>query len=736
MLTDLTYPPTLEYSSDGLNLPIEFFMTAIPECKRIDLKLGYFSSNAIRTLAYGFAQFIRNGGIIRIITNHYLSFKDKLLISDEDTSTITDEEAEYLINKDLEGLAKILESGDQHFFDCLKYLLKYDRLQIIPVKLKPNRLSHFKQGIFDDGTNQVYFNGSCNFTYRGLIDNGESLSIARSWGESSERLKVKENNELINKVCNKEDIGFEYLNADQIIAVIEKTGRDKQLDELIEEEINIYERLSHLPYLKKSFSKYAAVFKKKVEDERKHPRFPYPEGPRDYQVEAYQKWVANGKKGIFAMATGTGKTITALNCLLNEYKESGLVQSIILVPTNDLQRQWIKEIHKFNIKDIITVAIDSDWKNNISRLTTNFQFGRSKSFVVISTYVSFSRYTLQNFLRYFPKETLLIADEAHNIASPKVLEVLPSTLFVKRIGLSATPKRIYDGEGTEEMNKFFDDKPPYTYSFSMEEAIAKGILCQYEYHPHLVRLTKEELDEYKEITTKLSSFYNIESNSYKAEEIVTRLLLKRKRIIHKASNKIKVFKKILKQEFNKRKSLKYTFIYVPEGFDNNSIEEGRIIQQYNHAIMETDNQIRVSTFTGDNDDRGFVIKSFEEGNIDVLTAMKCLDEGIDIPRAELAIFCSSTGNPRQFIQRRGRILRQHIDKKYAVIHDLVVVPDNNSVDHQSENFNMERSQVENELKRVADFAFMARNQYEAIEQVRQICSFYDLNLFEINEKIK
>lgn len=736
MLTDLTYPPTLEYSSDGLNLPIEFFMTAIPECKRIDLKLGYFSSNAIRTLAYGFAQFIRNGGIIRIITNHYLSFKDKLLISDEDTSTITDEEAEYLINKDLEGLAKILESGDQHFFDCLKYLLKYDRLQIIPVKLKPNRLSHFKQGIFDDGTNQVYFNGSCNFTYRGLIDNGESLSIARSWGESSERLKVKENNELINKVCNKEDIGFEYLNADQIIAVIEKTGKDKQLDELIEEEINIYERLSHLPYLKKSFSKYAAVFKKKVEDERKHPRFPYPEGPRDYQVEAYQKWVANGKKGIFAMATGTGKTITALNCLLNEYKESGLVQSIILVPTNDLQRQWIKEIHKFNIKDIITVAIDSDWKNNISRLTTNFQFGRSKSFVVISTYVSFSRYTLQNFLRYFPKETLLIADEAHNIASPKVLEVLPSTLFVKRIGLSATPKRIYDGEGTEEMNKFFDDKPPYTYSFSMEEAIAKGILCQYEYHPHLVRLTKEELDEYKEITTKLSSFYNIESNSYKAEEIVTRLLLKRKRIIHKASNKIKVFKKILKQEFNKRKSLKYTFIYVPEGFDNNSIEEGRIIQQYNHAIMETDNQIRVSTFTGDNDDRGFVIKSFEEGNIDVLTAMKCLDEGIDIPRAELAIFCSSTGNPRQFIQRRGRILRQHIDKKYAVIHDLVVVPDNNSVDHQSENFNMERSQVENELKRVADFAFMARNQYEAIEQVRQICSFYDLNLFEINEKIK
>ena len=737
MLSSIKYSETLEYSSDGKHLPIEFFMLSVPNCKRIDLKLGYFSSNAIRTLSYGFAQFIHNGGVLRIITNHFLSFKDKTLISDQELIPIIDDtQIEYILNNDIERLAEIIDEGDQHFFDCLKYLLKHDRLQIIPVKLKPNRLAHFKQGILDDGTNQVYFNGSCNFTYRGLVDNGESLSIARSWGEKSELLKVAENLEIIDRICEKKDIGYEYLGPEQIIAVIEKTGKDKQLDELIDDEINIYEKLKQHPSIKKAFTVYTDAFKKKVEEERNKPKFPYPEGARPYQAEAYEKWVANGKKGIFAMATGTGKTITALNCLLNEYYETGLIQAIILVPTNDLQRQWIKEIHKFNIKDVIAVAIESDWKNYISRLTTNFQYGRSKHFVVISTYISFSRYTLQSFLRYFPNETLLIADEAHNIASPKVLEILPSTLFVKRIGLSATPKRIYDGEGTEEMNKFFDDKPPYTYSFSMEEAIAKGILCQYEYYPHLVRLTKEELDEYKEITIKLSSFYNSECNSYKNEEIATKLLLKRKRIIHKAANKIIVFKKILKQEFTKRKSLKYTFVYVPEGFDNNSIEEERIIQQYNHAIMETDIQIRVSTFTGDNDDRGFVLKSFEEGDIDVLTAMKCLDEGIDIPRAELAIFCSSTGNPRQFIQRRGRILRQHIDKKYAVIHDLVVVPDNDSVDHRSENFYMERSQVENELKRVADFAFMARNQYEAIEQVRQICSFYDLNLFEINEKMK
>ena len=144
MLNSVKYPETLEYSSDGKHLPIEFFMLTVPECKKVDLKLGYFSSNAIRTLAYGFAQFIHNGGVLRIITNHFLSIKDKLLISDDEIDPLVeDKEVEYLINKDLEGLAKIIEGGDQHFFDCLKYLLKHNRLQIIPVKLKPNRLAHF-----------------------------------------------------------------------------------------------------------------------------------------------------------------------------------------------------------------------------------------------------------------------------------------------------------------------------------------------------------------------------------------------------------------------------------------------------------------------------------------------------------------------------------------------------------------------------------------------------------------
>lgn len=186
MLSKIEYPETLEYSSDGTHLPIEFFMLTVPVCKRIDLKLGYFSSNAIRTLAYGFAQFLFNGGHLRIITNHFLSYEDKMLlaIDEESRNTVAEDEIKDLIENDLEGLAEILKNGDVHFFNCLRFLSKNDRLQLIPVKLKPDKLAHYKQGIMDDGTNQVYFSGSCNFTYKGLIENGENLGIARSWGET------------------------------------------------------------------------------------------------------------------------------------------------------------------------------------------------------------------------------------------------------------------------------------------------------------------------------------------------------------------------------------------------------------------------------------------------------------------------------------------------------------------------------------------------------------------------
>ena len=739
MLYSIKYPDILEYSSDGKHLPIEFFMLTIPECKRIDLKLGYFSSNAIRTLAYGFAQFIHNGGNLRIITNHFLSIKDKILVSDESLDIVAkEEELKYVVNNDLEELARILEKGDQHFFDCLKYLLKNNRLEIIPVKLKPNRLAHFKQGILDDGINQVYFNGSCNFTYRGLVDNGESLSIARSWGENSEKLKVNENIEIIEKICKREDEGFEYLKPDQIIGVIQKTGKDKQLDELIDDEINIYERITKFPSLKQALTKYTSTFKKKVEEEKNNPKFPYSNGPRPYQEEAYYKWLKNGNRGIFAMATGTGKTITSLNCLLNEYNEQKSYKAIILVPTIALVDQWEQECFKFNFKNIIKISSKENWNDELSFFNTANKLINA-SFIVIVTYASFVRKKFQQHFLQFSKETVLIADEVHNMGASSVSKLFSTIHLNKRIGLSATPERKYDIEGNIKIDNFFNDKAPYIYSFSMKEALDMGWLCKYKYFPHIVKLDDDELEEYIQKSFQLLKFIDPITGKYKDCQEVEMLLLARKRIIHKARNKKYIFKEILNSEFSKKRSLKYTLVYVPEGKDpdysktDEYIEEDneeKLIKEYTKIARDIDLSILVKQYTAGTKNRNEVIKDFENGKIHILTSMKCLDEGVDVPRSELAIFCASTGNPRQFIQRRGRVLRLHKNKVHSTIHDLVVVP---KIDKEQGNFEMERNLFKKELERVVDFSSLSLNKIDTYEELKNILEYYNLNLFDFEE---
>jgi superfamily II DNA or RNA helicase len=754
MLNKLEYPETLEYSSDGTHLPIEFFLLTVPSCKRIDLKLGYFSSNAIRTLAYGFAQFIYNGGHLRIITNHFLSYEDKMLFAadKESGNAVFENEIKNLIEHDLEGLAEILKKGDLHFFNCLRFLLKSNRLQLIPVKLKPDKLAHYKQGIMDDGTNQVYFSGSCNFTYKGLIENGESLGIARSWGEHSEKIKIQENALSIDRICKKEDTSFEYLLADQIIEVILTKGQDRNLDELIEEELDICDQLIKHPKLAKSFNNYTKSFKLRVElekqkilEESQRPRFPYPEGPREYQQTAFENWRNNNQQGLFAMATGTGKTITSLNCLLEIYKKTGYYKALILVPTITLVNQWEDECKKFKFNSIVKVCSKSDWKSDFSTILTRERLLPTDqvSYVVISTYASFTRPNIFAELNQLPVKTLLIADECHNMGSGTLLKLLPKINCKRRIGLSATPERQYDEEGNKKLFSFFNNENGYTYEYSMAEAINKDVLCRYYYYPHLVSLTDSEMNKYLELSLKIAKYFNPQKGSFdKNDSILTNLLLARKRIIHKAHNKIGIFSDILSEHFSKKKNLKYTLVYVPEGNDPNDYFETDIynekdvteidndavhlIDVFTIAVKQVDKRTTVKKFISGTNSKDDILEQFAKGEIDVLTSMKCLDEGVDVPRAELAIFCASTGNPRQFIQRRGRILRRHREKQFAYIHDLVVIPEVNS---DSNSFNMERSLLKKELERVNNFASLSENSAYTVNVLLDIMNYYNLNLY-------
>jgi superfamily II DNA or RNA helicase len=276
----------------------------------------------------------------------------------------------------------------------------------------------------------------------------------------------------------------------------------------------------------------------------------------------------------------------------------------------------------------------------------------------------------------------------------------------------------------------------------MKEAIDKGFLCKYYYYPHIVKLNDNEMIEYLRISSQLAKFYNFDKESFpQSDDILLRLLLKRKRIIHKAKNKESIFKEIISNRLKEKGNLKYTLVYVPEGnkpdsstadfFDSfesleNDEDSDHLIDIYSQIVQDLTPTTTVKKFFSGITERNKILEDFANGKIEVLTSMKCLDEGVDVPRSELAIFCASTGNPRQFIQRRGRILRNHKDKRYAVIHDLVVAPE---VNPATDSYKMERSLLNSELKRVRDFATLSENADYAYTELEEILSYYNLPLF-------
>lgn len=724
MLTEINFPEDLNYSSDRTNKPLEFYLKCLRNSKNFDLRLGYFSSNAIRTLSLGFAHFIYNGGKARIITNHYLSENDKELLDFESNGEYDYDYIEPIIEYDIEGLFKILSDAEQHFFDCLKYLIKNERLVLKPVKVKPDNISHYKKGIFDDDKNQVYFNGSCNFTYSGIIENGESIDIKRSWGSEPERMRIKNEIRDLNKIFNEEDEKLIYLNPDQIISIVKERGLNKDLIELVEDEKNIYEALNNHQEIENIIQEESEKFRLLLERELNEPHFPF-DKPFDYQNKAYKEWVRNDFKGLFAMATGTGKTITALNCILEEYKRKGFYRFVVVVPTNPLAHQWQEETsEKFNFKNVINSCIHRDWEKQCKTLLSSVKVGNNTNFGFITTYAQLQRSKLKNLFHQFKKEfkeVTFIADEAHTLGSPGGLKNLP-TLFDKRIGLTATPERKYDEYGTKKLEQFFDAYPPgYTFYYSMKDAIENESLSKFEYHPIFVTLEHDEVVKYNDFTNRLRPYIDTKIGGYKDTKEAKKLLIQRKHVIHKAQNKLSAISDII-DDVSKKK-FRYAFVYVPEGYEPNywKEEESRIETEDTHIInhysrMLDSKGLIVHNFLGGTKNRKRILQNFEDGKYDALLAMKCLDEGVDVPRTEYAIFCASTGNPRQFIQRRGRVLRTHEEKRFAKIYDLIVSPTFDDLEIVDDaQINVEKKIFQNELRRVINFLALAFNRYELVE---------------------
>lgn len=730
---DGTYRPGEYYS------PEKFFEDSLHNSMEFDLQLGYFSSAAISVLSDGFASFIANGGRMRLVINHIVSSEDKKAIKRGMSGEVLD--CVDLTN--YEDLLLTFDEYDKHFFHCLAYMIQEGRIDIQIIKPKGKfGISHTKSGQFRDENSVMSFSGSANFTISGLFNNIEEIKIERS--ESSDPMvqkSIASQRILFDSIMNHTKSGIEYLSPDKLIAAISSHYGDKSVDELID-----VERKLHKIKVEKLMRKKGLYV---ADDEDNEPHFPFPSGPRPYQKEAFDNWRNNDQKGLFAMATGTGKTITSLNCLLEIYQRKGYYMAMILVPTITLVNQWEQECRKFGFDRIIKVySKNPDWKEEVSRYSFSARHNMSKnsvvSFVVISTYASYCKKKVFDILNAFdPARLLLIADECHNMGSETMLKRLKEIPYLRRIGLSATPKRQFDERGNSKIEKFFGAEEKYTFEYSMEKAIENGVLCRYLYYPHVIKLTPVEMDEYVELSLKIAKYFNYNKECFEnIDEMLKRLLLKRKRIVHKAFNKYEVFKEIIDKRYEDKGNLRYTLVYVPEGnkpdyledtdiFDlKEEIEDDKesehLIDKYTSAVMNVDEHMTVRKFVSGQKDRDVLLQDFASGRVQVLTSMKCLDEGVDVPRSEFAIFCSSTGNPRQFIQRRGRVLRTHKDKHMAILHDLVVVPEINPF---SDSYMMERSLVKSELLRVRNFALLSENPSFSEFELRSVMEHYGLNLY-------
>lgn len=752
---NVLWPASRRFKSRTEWEPIGFFSEALCNSTQFDIKLGFFSSSAINVLSDGFATFLYNGGRMRMIINDILSVDDKHAIIEGQN----DNNVPFFDLHNLQEVKQTLSERDKHFFECLSWLIKNNRLEIkIVVPKESEGIAHSKCGVFCDGLNKVAFDGSCNFSRTALIENLESLTAFCDWDGQGDIYKINDIVEDFEKTFSEKDESVIYLKAEEVKANIATNFRNKDIRELIhDEQTLISNRMkSNLPtniiaILNKAKQKVETLIEQ-IETKPVtlskiiEPKFPYDE-PRDYQKLAFEKWKVT-QRGLFAMATGTGKTLTALYCLLKIYNSFHFYKAIILVPTITLVDQWEKECKRFHFDNITKITSKNPrWKSELDFIKAkNSIRDNNPSFIIIATYASFAKEQIFQELVDFRIDTLrqilLIADEAHNMGAGRILDRLNGVKYARRIGLSATPERQFDEIGNNAVMDFFGCRGNYTFEFPMKDAIEKGYLCRYRYYPHLVYLNDEEMGEYIRISLRLARLFNMDSERFNLNnQDLKDLLLQRKRIIHKAKNKDEIFRDIIHKRYKELGNLKYTLVYVPEGsrpddnyadiFDNTETLENddysnNLIDKYTQIVREVSQTTTVQKFTADSNRRDEILEKYASGEIEVLTSMKCLDEGVDVPRSELAVFCASTGNPRQFIQRRGRILRTHPDKHNAIIHDLVVAPIINS---DQNNYNMERNLIKNELQRVRDFAKLSENADYAYNELKDILSFYNLSLF-------
>ncbi|WP_438291216.1 DEAD/DEAH box helicase family protein [Streptomyces sp. HUAS TT7] len=699
-----------DYRSDRSHLVEDFYLPALAASTTYDRAVGYFAASVIATLGQGIDDFTERGGTMRIIASPYLEPAD---IKDIEEGYELREVLHRAAVRDLEqavedqraarGLGKLGRLVAEGRIDFkLAYVEERGRVGMY----------HEKIGVFRDGRDIVAFKGSANETRSGLVGNFEAIEVYRSWDprDTDRAARISKDFEDLwhDRTPTLRVVPFtEAAKAAVERSALATTGR-YELDDL---------PTGGAPIVMSPQPPAGAL------------TIPQSLVVRDYQKEAVQNWFRNQCRGILRMATGTGKTLTALSAaaqlgsFLRKNDDNASLLVIVVAPFQHLVDQWAKDIEWFGVTPLRAYESSSKWSPRAHALLQNLALGGMSGGVIVTTNATFGGDTFQNFLVAYGGQLLVIADEAHNLGARHLRTQLPEKAQY-RLGLSATPERWFDDEGTDALTGYFGE---IVFEMGIGEAIRCGALCRYTYTPVLVELDDEEAELYAETSAKIARLIASGTDLRETadrDSPLGRLLKKRADIIGHARGKLEV----LRTELEKRRETSHQLIYCAEGKHPLLYEQGTEGPRQIDQVMDmvgNELQLAAARYTSETKRpaRQDILRRFERNELQIISSMRCLDEGVDVPESRTAYLMASSSNPRQFIQRRGRVLRKAPGKDRADIVDFVVVP---PVGGEAIQYETERNLLRREFARVEEFAYLAENEAVTLDVLRPVRERYGL----------
>lgn len=715
-----------EYRSLIDNVVQDFYIPLLSESVSYKRAVGFFSSSALVEISKGIGKMASEGGKIQIVASPYLSDEDieaikkgyddrNQIIEKALLNQIGEEPTDYYSMERLNLLASLIAEG------IMDIRIAYTEDQ------RGIGMYHEKMGIIEDvAGDKIAFSGSNNESATAMFINYETIDVFRSWGDPSE----------VERVCLKENAFYSiWHDIEPNIKVLEFPNIT---DALIEK----YRRKSpNYNIDKDQFARRILTYAKKISEksrENQDPigaRIPSDIELRDYQNDAIASWVGENYRGIFDMATGTGKTLTGLGAISKLSEDLDDILAVIIVcPYQHLVEQWVEDIVRFNIKPIIgySSSPQKDWKKRLEKAVRDQKLRREKSFFCfVCTNATFTNSTVQEEISKIQSPVLLVVDEAHNFGARSLSRLLDDR-FTYRLALSATLDRHRDDEGTAFLYDFFGKK---CIEYSLEKAIEQDKLTKYKYYPIPVYLTDGELEKYEQKSYEMSKcLIKGKDGKYKLNKRGEILAMERARIVAGASQKLEALREYIAPYADDNNILVYCGAtnVIDEKADSSNTDEEDIRQiETVTRILGNEFHMEVAKFTSEEnmETRATIKEQFQKGDrLQAIVAIKCLDEGVNIPGIRTAFILASTTNPKEYIQRRGRVLRKADNKPFAELYDFVTLP--RELDSVSglttEQAQRDLSLVKNELARIKEFGRLSMNSMEANDLIWDIQEAYHI----------